>query len=73
MPLAIQKEAVIRKREVTIGEEENEARIAQMKDWQRYAIMYTVIYNMNFNIMDTIKYTIMYDMKMTSRNSSGTP
>ena len=32
----LQKEAVIRKREVEVGEEEKEARIAQMKDWQRY-------------------------------------
>merc|ERR1719210_1486792 len=38
VPLALQKEAIIRKREVTIGEEESEARIAQMKDWQRYTI-----------------------------------
>ena len=36
VPLVLQKEAVIRKREVEVGEEEKEARIAQMKDWQRY-------------------------------------
>ena len=34
----LQKEAVIRKREVEVGEEVKEARIAQMKDWQRYTI-----------------------------------
>merc|ERR1719187_2969213 len=38
VPLVLQKEAVIRKREVEVGEEEREARIAQMKDWQRYTI-----------------------------------
>ena len=37
VPLVLQKEAVIRKREVEVGEEEKEARIAQMKDWQRYS------------------------------------
>ena len=43
----LQKEAVIRKREVGVGEEENEARIAQMKDWQRYTIN-TIMYNMKY-------------------------
>ena len=38
VPLALQKEAVIRRREVEVGEEEREARIAQMKDWQRFTI-----------------------------------
>ena len=38
VPLALQKEAVIRRREVDVGEEEREARIAQMKDWQRFTI-----------------------------------
>ena len=41
----LQKEAVIRKREVGVGEEEHEARIAQMKDWQRYTIN-TIMYNL---------------------------
>ena len=40
VPLALQKEAVIRRREVEVGEEEREARIAQMKDWQRFIINY---------------------------------
>ena len=43
MPLVLQKEAVIRKRDVEVGEEENEARIAQMKDWQRYIINYLTL------------------------------
>merc|ERR1719220_1294292 len=38
VPLVLQKEAVIRKREVDVGEDVQEARIAQMKDWQRYTI-----------------------------------
>merc|ERR1711974_199723 len=38
VPLVLQKEAVIRKRDVEVGEEVKEARIAQMKDWQRYTI-----------------------------------
>merc|ERR1712107_526645 len=38
VPLALQKEAVIRRREVEVGEEEREARIAQMKDRQRFTI-----------------------------------
>ena len=50
VPLVLQKEAVIRKREVEVSEEENEARIAQMKDWQRYSIKHhhVHLYNMKY-------------------------
>ena len=43
MPLVLQKEAVIRKREVDVGEDVQEARIAQMKDWQRFIINYRTL------------------------------
>ena len=63
MPLVLQKEAVIRKRDVEVGEEENEARIAQMKDWQRYTIN-TIMYNMKYTTCVTSSnYTFRYTIK----------
>ena len=61
----LQKEAVIRKRDVELGEVEKEARIAQMKDWQRYTIKYTIKYTLKYNIKYTLKYTIKYNIKYT--------
>ena len=67
VPLVLQKEAVIRKRDVELGEEEKEARIAQMKDWQRYNIKYTIKYTIKFTIKYTIKFTMKYTIKFTNR------
>ena len=62
----LQKEAVIRKRDVELGEEEKEARIAQMKDWQRYNIKYTIKYTIKCTMKYTIKFTNRYTIKRHS-------